>query len=492
MTATRRLLLAASSLVAVGLIACSSQLEPGADTIDPWASGAEAGAGGSGNEGGSDAVGMAGTNGEGGSGLTEVGGSGGSSNTGGFQGGGPDDGKATTCPGLYQQKAPWPGEGRCADRAGRAAGQGPRSFGAKREISLETPVRTTPVVGADHVFVATEKGVYRVDRDFAQAPLLVLEGRFGSTPVLTESLVFAVATNGVLHFTSQTAIDATTAQTLDLRGPTDVAQPDPAAPWLSAPLLTATELLVATPWGHIARVDMTEPTAPITAARVTTAGQLGAPRAALATDSLGATYLPTNIGLFRVSSDGVQLTRLGESAVPMTPVGTGRGMIFIDAAGVLHETVAIPGQPSAGEPNVPDDDATHVDDLVEDFPGQALATGPGAIGGLGQLRFSVTSGKSVRILTVSDVDRSGPTLDSLDDSPFFSTTGPIDAAVSADSTGVQYVASTDGNLYIVNTDGALLDSYLTGGALVAQPAVIDGAVYLGSTDGTVYRLSEGP
>jgi hypothetical protein len=387
------------------------------------------------------------------------------------------DSIAAKCSGLYAPDAPWPGEGRCAGRGGRTPVAGPRSFDSKAEVSLGTPLRVSPIIGAKGIFVASDKGVYEIDLALESPPVLVLEGSFASPPVLTATTVYGVSTDGVLHFAAQGA-GSGNETTLDLRLQTDSTF-DQTRTWSSAPLLSNTQLLVATPWGQVARVDLTKEleTGPVVEARISTAGQLSSARAAIVLDQLGAVYLPTNIGLFRTSADGTQLDRLGEEPVPATPVGTGRGVIFTETSGRLHQTIA-----SAGE-------TPGAKDLVDDYPGQALEAGAGAMSSLGQFRFAVATGKSLRVVTVNDTDTNGPVLDATDDTPFFSTTGPIEAPGATDGEGVQYLASTDGNIYIVNIDGALLDSYLTGGALLAQPALAGNAVYLGSTDGTVYRLA---
>jgi hypothetical protein len=482
-TGTQRSLL--GLFAASWIVACSAQADD-ASTPEPGVTGAgSSGAGGAAGNGaaGAEGGGLAGSSGDAGGGGTAAAGAGGTGDEVGMGGGGtpasalPEtDSAAPQCSGLYASAAPWPGEGRCGDRGGRTTQVGPRSFSKKAEVSLGTPIHTTPIIGATAVFVASVNGVYRLDLALADPPKLILAGTFASAPVLTEGMLFAVSTDGVLHFTAQEAAGIEQAGSVDLRLESDPPL-DAGQPWASAPLLTDTELLVATPWGHIARVELTKADQPAVGARITTAGQLGSPHAAVVLDEAGGVYLPTNIGLFRVSRNRTQLDRLGTSAVETTPVGTGRGVIFTDSTGRMHETVALANDKPGGK------------DSIDDYPGAVLPAGTGAMASLGDLRFVAASDKVLRLVTVNDADKNGPVFDSTDGATFFAATGPIETSVAVDGTGVLYIASTDGNLYIVNDGGEVLDSYLTGGALVAQPSIVSGAVYLGSTDGTVYRLT---
>lgn len=56
--------------------------------------------------------------------------------------------------------------------------------------------------------------------------------------------------------------------------------------------------------------------------------------------------------------------------------------------------------------------------------------------------------------------------------------------------GVVYVGSTDGNIYALNaTNGAKIWNYTTGGMILASPTVVNGIVYGGSSNGNVYALN---
>ena len=55
--------------------------------------------------------------------------------------------------------------------------------------------------------------------------------------------------------------------------------------------------------------------------------------------------------------------------------------------------------------------------------------------------------------------------------------------------GVVFIGSTDGNVYALNAGtGALLWSYTTAYYVVSSPALANGVVYIGSHDGNLYAL----
>src|SRR5208283_3347635 len=55
--------------------------------------------------------------------------------------------------------------------------------------------------------------------------------------------------------------------------------------------------------------------------------------------------------------------------------------------------------------------------------------------------------------------------------------------------GVVYVGSEDGSVYALNaTSGAKIWGYPTGGSVDSSPAVVNGVVYIGSWNGNVYAL----
>ncbi|HVP93516.1 MAG TPA: PQQ-binding-like beta-propeller repeat protein, partial [Acidobacteriota bacterium] len=56
--------------------------------------------------------------------------------------------------------------------------------------------------------------------------------------------------------------------------------------------------------------------------------------------------------------------------------------------------------------------------------------------------------------------------------------------------GVVYVGSTDSNVYALNaSSGAVVWSYMTDGVVESSPAVVDGVVFVGSCDKKVYALN---
>ena len=55
--------------------------------------------------------------------------------------------------------------------------------------------------------------------------------------------------------------------------------------------------------------------------------------------------------------------------------------------------------------------------------------------------------------------------------------------------GVVYVGSTDGNLYAFQTsDGTKVWSFATGAKVSSSPAVFNGVVYVGGEDGALYAV----
>jgi len=68
--------------------------------------------------------------------------------------------------------------------------------------------------------------------------------------------------------------------------------------------------------------------------------------------------------------------------------------------------------------------------------------------------------------------------------------GAHDHASPAVVNGVVYIGSGDGSVYALNaTTGAPRWSYATGSSVVSSPAVANGVVYIGSNDGKLYALS---
>jgi parallel beta-helix repeat protein len=68
-------------------------------------------------------------------------------------------------------------------------------------------------------------------------------------------------------------------------------------------------------------------------------------------------------------------------------------------------------------------------------------------------------------------------------------TGSLVLSSPAVVNGVVYLGSYDDSVYALNaTTGALVWSYATGGAVISSPAVVNGVVYVGSDDGNVYAL----
>jgi outer membrane protein assembly factor BamB len=71
----------------------------------------------------------------------------------------------------------------------------------------------------------------------------------------------------------------------------------------------------------------------------------------------------------------------------------------------------------------------------------------------------------------------------------FTTGNAVDSSPAVVD-GTLYVGSTDGNVYALNeSTGAKLWSYATGTAVYSSPAVVNGVVYVGSNNGDVYALS---
>jgi outer membrane protein assembly factor BamB len=65
-------------------------------------------------------------------------------------------------------------------------------------------------------------------------------------------------------------------------------------------------------------------------------------------------------------------------------------------------------------------------------------------------------------------------------------------ALGSNGTAYVYVGSTDGYLYEINaTTGALVWKFKTGAAIYSSPAVVNGEVYIGSTDESVYAVTAG-
>jgi outer membrane protein assembly factor BamB len=68
-------------------------------------------------------------------------------------------------------------------------------------------------------------------------------------------------------------------------------------------------------------------------------------------------------------------------------------------------------------------------------------------------------------------------------------TGTVDSSPAVVN-GMVYVGSSDGNLYALDAStGALLWSYTTGGLFRSSPTVAKGVVYVGSWDHNVYALN---
>lgn len=373
------------------------------------------------------------------------------------------------CAAPYDQDAPWPGAGRCADRRGWRSAPGPKQLLTKQQASLGAPVRTTPVIGASHVFVATDSGVFRLARDLASDTKVVrLKGKFASEPVLAANRVFAIARDGKLHFASQGGDDEE--QTVDLAEPGEKL-PDAAVGWTSPPLLADGMLMVASPFGSIARVVLDG--SPKVLSRVPTSG--AAAGGALTVDRKGATYLPTTVGVFRFSFDGKQVEIFGQAAVAGTAIATADGVLFADVTGQLHRVVASLD--------------TKTDSVR--LLGAKLPANPGSFAWFDEKRYSIASGKSLQVVTLNDTDEAkGPALDAVDGDAFYATSGTLFSPPAIDGAGRQYVASSDGALYVVGDAGALLDSFLTEGPLLAQPSLVENGLYLGSTDGNVYYFGD--
>jgi outer membrane protein assembly factor BamB len=315
--------------------------------------------------------------------------------------------------------------------------------------------------------VATALGVFRLDRELAAtgAPIARLSGNYAAAPVVTAKHVYAVSTDGILHWASQDGDEVE--QTLSLQ-----AEGGASTNWSTAPLLGDERLVIASPSGSIIRVTLGEPHTVLKAEK--TSG--GATEGAVATDGEGAIYLPTNIGVYRLPKTAGALQFFGSAPVSQTPIGTASGAMFLDDGGTLHAVRLATTETEPGSK------ATSVS-------GAKLTTQRGPLASVDGARFLVASGKSLQRITVNDIDDTkGPVLDSVGGDPLFSATAPIAAAPAVDSSGVVFVASTDGVLYVVDPLGSILDSYLTDGALVAQPALSEDAVYVGSLDGNVYRF----
>lgn len=489
----RSLALLGSFAVAVGIIGCGAQqdaLEDGfagaTATGDAGRAGtgaqASAGAGGGlrGGSGGMLGGGAGGGDDNGGSGPGGTGigiggqaggvsaGSGGSGQSGN---GGTPVGNAfgQFCEMPYDQNAPWPGAGRCADRGGRRNDVGPKQLLAVQQAALGSPVRTTPIVGSTYVFVATDAGVFRLARDVeAEAKVVRLKGQFASEPVLAGDRVFAISRDGKLHFASQSGPDDE--KTVDLATPGEKA-PDEAAGWTSPPLLANGMLMVASPFGELVRVVLGD--TPKVLVRVPTSG--AASGGALTVDRKGAVYLPTTVGVFRFSSDGTQIEIFGKAPVASTPIATADGALFADVTGQLHRVVASLDTKSDSS----------------ELLGATLPANPGAFASFDDKKYSIATGKSLQVLTLNDTDEvKGPALDAVDGEAYYTTSATLFSAPAIDLGGRQYVASSDGALYVIGDGGTLLDSFLTEGALLAQPALVPNGLYLGSTDGNVYYFTD--
>ncbi|MEJ5250728.1 MAG: PQQ-binding-like beta-propeller repeat protein [Armatimonadota bacterium] len=75
----------------------------------------------------------------------------------------------------------------------------------------------------------------------------------------------------------------------------------------------------------------------------------------------------------------------------------------------------------------------------------------------------------------------------------YPTDQPLDAqfrTTPAVANGIIYVGATDGNLYALSaTTGKYLWSFRAQGAILSPPTVVDGVVYFGSADGRVYAIN---
>ncbi len=70
------------------------------------------------------------------------------------------------------------------------------------------------------------------------------------------------------------------------------------------------------------------------------------------------------------------------------------------------------------------------------------------------------------------------------------TGGPVFRSSPAVVNGVVYVGSTDLRVHALNANtGATLWTATTGGPVISSPAVVNGVVYVGSTDLMVYALN---
>ena len=475
----------ADAMVGPGKGASSGGGQGGGGQKSGGISGHAGGAGGArsiGGAGGSVAHAMiGGMSGVGGTGQETAGGAGNADFQGG-QGGGSFTGGAGTAPasvlfpldcgGSYDQLAPWPGLGRCADRGGRLPDNGPTKWLSEKDVDLGTPITTSPVVSQDHVFVATTKGLFRLGRSL-DSPFVRIIGSFASTPVLTSERVYALASDGRLHFANPS--DDSASNFVDLKLPPTGDQP-PEGPWTSSPALGEGILYVMSPRGDLVSVKLA--VVPVVQERVSTAG--AGTHGSVAIDGLRGVYLPMTVGVFRLRGESKVMTPLGTATVDQTPVGLPTGAVFSDVTGRLHSvSVTVWAEGMEGP-------AAH-------HPGSSLEVPPGGLASLGSSpdqSFTIGFGKSVQRITLNDADEKGPVIDSpASGPPFFTTLGPVVAAPAVDNARRQYIASSDGNLYIVDKDGALLDSFLTDGALVSQPALVPGGVYVGSSDGRLYFLS---
>ena len=71
----------------------------------------------------------------------------------------------------------------------------------------------------------------------------------------------------------------------------------------------------------------------------------------------------------------------------------------------------------------------------------------------------------------------------------YTTGGPVSSSPAVVN-GVVYIGSSDGNIYALNaTTGEKLWSYTTGGFVYSSPTVANGIVYVGSDDHNVYALN---
>lgn len=73
------------------------------------------------------------------------------------------------------------------------------------------------------------------------------------------------------------------------------------------------------------------------------------------------------------------------------------------------------------------------------------------------------------------------------------TGGPIYFSSPAVANGILYIGSTDGKAYALDAaTGGILWTYATGHEITRSPAVAGGLVYIGSDDGNLYAFSTAP